>query len=78
MTDYTDIKSKIEDVNDALDSLYNLAHGQYDNVFAGEDQANYTRLMDCIKSAKRCMDEADDLNERLSDAFETKNTEEKI
>lgn len=70
MSDYTDISSKIEDIKDALDSLYNLVYTQYDNIFQGEDAAKYQRLLSDIKSADRCMNEANELNNRLSDVFE--------
>lgn len=70
MADYTDISSKIEDIKDALDSLYNLVYTQYDNIFQGEDAAKYQRLLSDIKSADRCMNEANELNNRLSDVFE--------
>lgn len=70
MLDYTDIASKIEDVKEALDSLYTLAYTQYDNIFQGEDAAKYQKLLSDIKSADRCMNEANELNNRLSDVFE--------
>lgn len=70
MADYTDISSKIEDVKDALNSLYNLVYTQYDDIFKGEDAAKYQRLLSDIKSADRCMNEANELNNRLSDVFE--------
>ena len=70
MADYTDISSKIEYVKDALNSLYNLVYTQYDDIFKGEDAAKYQRLLSDIKSADRCMNEANELNNRLSDVFE--------
>ena len=70
MSDYTDISSKIEDVKGALDSLYNLVYTQYDDIFQGEDAAKYHRLLSDIKIADRCMNEANELNDRLSDVYE--------
>ena len=70
MSDYTDISSKIKDVKGALDSLYNLVYTQYNGIFQGEDGAKYQRLLSTIRSADRCMNEADELNNRLSDVFE--------
>ena len=70
MLDYTDITSKIEDVKGALDSLYNLVYTQYDGIFQGVVKVKYQRLLSDIKSADRCMDEANELNDRLSDAYE--------
>ena len=70
MLDYTDISSKIEDVKNALDSLYNLVYSQYDDIFQGEDAKKYQRMLQDIKSADRCLNEANDINDRLSDVFE--------
>ncbi len=70
MLDYTDISSKVEDVKDALNSLYELVYGQYDGIFQGEDAEKYQRMIQDIKGADRCMNEVDELNNRLSDAFE--------
>ena len=70
MSDYTDISSKIEDVKGALDSLYNLVYTQYDDIFQGEDGVKYRRLLSDIKIADRCMNEANELNNRLSDVYE--------
>lgn len=33
MLDYTDISSKIEDIKNAIDNLYNLIYRQYDGFF---------------------------------------------
>lgn len=70
MPDYTDIESKIEDADNALDSLYNLIYSQYDNVFSGDDQKKYLRMLDAIKSAGRCLNEVSEINIVLSDKFE--------
>ncbi len=68
--DYTDIESKIEDVNNALDSLYNLIYNQYNGVFSGTDNDKLLRMLDAIKAASRCMDEVSKINTSLSDKFE--------
>lgn len=70
MLDYTDIESKIEDANNALDSLYNLIYSQYDNIFSGDDEKKYLRMLDAIKSASRCLNEVNEINIVLSDKFE--------
>ncbi len=72
MLDYTDISSKVEDVKNALNSLYELVYSQYDGIFQGEDAEKYQRMLQDIKSADRCLNEVDDINDRLSDAFEDK------
>lgn len=71
MSDYTDISSKIEDVQNALDSLYNLIYTQYDGIFQGKYAEKYQRMLQDIKSADRCLTDVDELNARLSDVFET-------
>ncbi len=68
--DYTDISSKVEDVKSALNSLYELIYSQYDGIFQGEDAGKYQRIVQSIKDANRCMNEVDELNNRLSDVFE--------
>ena len=45
---------------------------QYDGIFQGEDAEKYQRMLQDIKSADRCLNEVDDINDRLSDAFEDK------
>lgn len=70
MLDYTDISSKVEDVQNALSSLYNLVYSQYDDIFQGEDAEKYRRILQDIESADRYMDEVTELNYRLSDVFE--------
>ena len=70
MLDYTDITSKIEDVKSALDSLYNLVYSQYDGIFQGGDAEKYQKMIQDIKEAGRYMNEANELNNRLSDVFE--------
>lgn len=70
MLDYTDISSKVEDVKNALDGLYELVYGQYDGIFQGKDAEKYQRMLQDIKGADRCMNEVNDLNDRLSDVFE--------
>lgn len=70
MLDYTDISSKIEDVKNALNNLYELVYSQYDGIFQGEDAKKYQRMLQDIKSADRCLNEVNDINDRLSDAFE--------
>ncbi len=70
MLDYTDISSKVEDVRNALDSLYNLVYSQYDGIFQGEDAEKYQRMLQNIKSIDKYINEVNDLNERLSDVFE--------
>ena len=70
MLDYTDITSKVEDVKNALNSLYELAYSQYDGIFQGEDAEKYQRMLQDIKAADRCMNEVNGLNDRLSDVFE--------
>lgn len=68
--DYTDIESKIEDTNNALDSLYNLIYGQYNGVFSGADNDKLLRMLDAIKAASAMLDEVSELNTSLSDRFE--------
>ena len=70
MLDYTDITSKIADVKNALNSLYELAYSQYDGIFQGEDAEKYQRMLQDIKNADRCLIEVNDINDRLSDVFE--------
>ena len=70
MLDYTDISSKVEDIKNALNSLYELVYSQYDNIFQGEDVEKYQRMLQSIKDADRCMNEVDALNNGLSDVFE--------
>lgn len=70
MLDYTDITSKVEDVKNALNSLYELVYSQYDGIFQEEDAEKYQRMLQDIKGADRCMNEVDELNNRLSDVFE--------
>ncbi len=72
MLDYTDISSKIEDVKNALNSLYDLVYSQYDGIFQGEDAEKYQRMIQRITSIAICLDEVTELNERLSDVFEEK------
>ena len=62
MLDYTDISSKVEDVKNSLNSLYELVYSQYDGIFQGEDAEKYQRMLQGIKSADRCMNEVDELN----------------
>ena len=70
MLDYTDIESKIEDANNALDSLYNLIYSQYDNIFSGDDGKKYLRMLTSIKCASLCLAEVSEINVLLSDKFE--------
>lgn len=70
MSDYTDISSKVEDIQNALDSLYELIYTQYDGIFQGKDAEKYRRMLQDIKSADRCLNEVNELNARLSDVFE--------
>jgi hypothetical protein len=70
MLDYTDIPSKIEDAQNALDSLYNLIHSQYDGVFKGKDADNYQKMLQNIKNADEYLNEVNEINNRLSDIFE--------
>ena len=70
MLDYTDISSKVEDIKNALDSLYNFVYGQYNGIFQGEDEEKYQRMLQDIRGADRCMNEVNELNNRLSDVFE--------
>lgn len=70
MLNYTDISSKVEDVKNALNNLYELVYCQYDDIFQGEDAEKYQRMIQGIKSANRCMNEVNDINDRLSDVFE--------
>ena len=70
MLDYTDISIKIEDVQNALDNLYNFVYDQYDGIFQGKDAEKYQRMLQDIRSADRCLTEVDELNARLSDVFE--------
>ena len=72
MLDYTDISNKVEDVKNALNNLYELVYSQYDGIFQGEDKEKYQRILQGIKSADRCLNEVNDINDRLSDAFEDK------
>ena len=72
MLDYTDISSKVEDAKGALYNLYKLVYNQYDDIFQGEDARKYQRMLQSIESADRCLDEVDELNDWLSDAFEDK------
>ena len=70
MLDYTDISSKVEDVQNALDSLYNLIYSQYDGVFKGKDADMYQRMLQDIRNADKCLNEINEINNRLSDVFE--------
>ena len=70
MLDYTDISSKVEDIQNALDNLYELIYTQYDGIFQGKYAEKYRRMLQDIKSADRCLTEIDELNARLSDVFE--------
>ena len=70
MLDYTDISSKVEDAQNALNSLCNLIYSQYDGIFQGGDAEKYQRMLQDIKSADRCLDEVNDINDILSDVFE--------
>ncbi len=70
MLDYTDISGKVEDVKNALNSLHELIYSQYDGIFQGEDAEKYQRMLQDIKNADRCMNEVNELNNRLSDVFE--------
>ena len=70
MADYTDISSKVQDVEDDLNRLYDLVYSQYDDIFQGKDAEKYRRMIQGIESAKRCMGEVNDLNAKLSDVFE--------
>lgn len=72
MLNYTDISSKVKVVKNALSDLYVLVYSQYDGTFQGKDVEKYQRLLQDIKSADRCMNEVDELNNRLSDVFEEK------
>ena len=69
MLNYTDISSKVEDVQNTLHSLYDLVFSQYDGVFQGEDLLKYQRMIQRITSIAICIDEVKELNERLSDVF---------
>lgn len=71
MLDYTDISSKVEDVKYALYNLYKLAYNNYGD-FQGEDAKKYQRMLRALENADRCLDEVDELNDWLSDAFEDK------
>lgn len=55
MSDYTDISSKVEDVKNALNSLYELVYSQYGGIFQGEDAERYRRMIQNIKNADRCI-----------------------
>ena len=70
MSDYTDISSKVEDIQNALDNLYELIYTQYDGIFQGKYAEKYQRMLQDIRSADRCLIEVDELNAWLSDAFE--------
>lgn len=70
MLNYTDISSKVEDVKNALNGLYELVYSQYDGIFQAEDARQYQRMLQAIKGANRCMDEVNDINDELADAFE--------
>ena len=70
MLDYTDISIKVEDIQNALDNLYELIYIQYDGIFQGKYAEKYQRMLQNIKSADRCLTEVDELNDRLSDVFE--------
>ena len=70
MLDYTDISSKVEDAQNALDSLYNLIYGQYDGVFKGKDADDYQRMLQNIRNVDKCLNEINEINNRLSDVFE--------
>ena len=70
MLDYTDIPSKVDEIKNALDSLYNFVYGQYNGIFQGEDAEKYSRMLQSIRGADRCMNEVNELNTRLSDVFE--------
>lgn len=70
MKDYTDISSKIEDIQNDLASLYDLVYSQYNGIFQEKDLEKFQKMLQGIMSADRCMDEVNDLNDRLSDVFE--------
>ena len=70
MLDYTDISSKVEDIKNALDSLYNFVYAQYDGIFQGEDAEKYQKMLQSIRGADRYMNEVNELNDKLSDVFE--------
>lgn len=70
MSDYTDISSKVEEIKNSLDSLYNFVYGQYNGIFQGEDEEKYQKMLQSIRGADRYMNEVDELNAWLSDAFE--------
>lgn len=72
MTDYTDIKEKIEDIQSALSNLDELIRGQYEDVFSEReiDKFTYAELLKDIDAAYYQLQLANDLNDRLSDEFE--------
>lgn len=70
MLNYTDISGRIEDAQNALDSLYNLIYSQYDGVFKGKDADDYQKMLQNIKNADECLNEVNEINNRLSDVFE--------
>lgn len=78
MTDYTDIKGKIEDIQSALSSLDELIRSQYEDVFENAEiyKFTYAQLLKDIKAADYQLQLANDLNDRLSDEFENIITEE--
>lgn len=70
MLNYTDISSRIEDIQNSLDNLYDLIYHQYTDIFQGKYAEKYLRMLQDIRSADRCMNEVNELNARLSDVFE--------
>ena len=60
------ISSKVEDVQNALDSLYNLVCGQYDGVFKGKDADEYQRMLQNIRNADKLLNEINEINNMLS------------
>jgi len=68
--DYTEIPNKIEDISSAINSLYNLVSYWYNDIFLGEDEAEYQRLLRDINRAHTIVNEVGELNNRLSRVLE--------
>lgn len=67
--DYSDISNKIDEAKDALAFLYDLVYHEYDGVFEGKDAEEYQRMLQGIRNADKCLDEINEINDRLYDAF---------
>ena len=72
MTDYTDIRSRIEDIQRQLNALSDLIVHEYDNAFPVD--SGYTTMASatvcCVKHANEALSDAYELNSELEKAME--------